>query len=99
MSELAARRPLRTPTLHSVGRADRTIPNDFSAAQLDFFAPEAVELQEHPGGHDVPRDERHVNHVADFMLRFVSPTGDAGGLASARGLANPDLTLQERGGV
>ena len=70
--QLESRCPLRTPTLICMGRNDPTIPNEMSLGCLQHFAPGVAELSKHPGGHHVPADPIHVNHLAAFLLRFAT---------------------------
>ena len=47
------------------------IPNAMTSAMTAHFAAGSTEMLKHPGGHDVPRDERHVRQVVAFLLRFA----------------------------
>lgn len=72
MEQLDERRPLRTPVMHCFGRSDGCIPAAYTGPMLDYFAPEVNSVMRHPGGHDVPRDTRHIQQLAAFLLRFAA---------------------------
>lgn len=71
MAQLEQRRPMQTPTLHCFGREDFCIPEAYTAPMLQYFDPGVNEVLRHPGGHDVPRDARHVGQLAAFLMRFA----------------------------
>ena len=72
MRALEARRPLHTPFLCALGRNDGTIPNAFSMEQVEYFAPGAVTLLTHPGGHTPPHAQEEVAQLVSFLLQFGS---------------------------
>lgn len=73
MRQLEACRPLKTPSLHVLGRTDNCIPNDYSMLCVPYFDEGCVELLKHPGSHDVPRELHYLGQLAAFLLLFAEP--------------------------
>jgi len=72
MTSLASRKPLMTPSLHIQGEKD-FIPRAMMDEVMECFDERSREWCLHPGGHDLPRNEQHIEQVVAFLMRFTAP--------------------------